>query len=120
MTALYENFGGDAGLKTAVAVFYARMTADPELAPFFADVGLDRLRAHQHAFLAAAVGGPELFTGRPLEVAHAGLGISDAQFDRVVDHLAQTLGDLGGTPADVAAVRDRVDGLRGRIVESGA
>ena len=116
MSDLYRDAGGDEGLSAAVAVFYARVTADPELAPYFAGIDLDRLRAHQHSFLAAALGGPELFTGRPLERAHAGLGITDAHFDRVVDHLAETLGDLGIDPVHVAAVRDRVSGMRSRIV----
>lgn len=116
MSELYREVGGDAGLKAAVAVFYTRLTGDPELAPYFEHVDLGRLRAHQHSFLAAALGGPELFTGRPLEHAHAGLGITDAHFDRVVDHLAETLGDLGGDPAYVAAVRRRIEGLRRRVV----
>lgn len=116
MSALYERLGGDAGLRTAVAVFYDRVTADPEVAPLFAGIDLDRLRAHQRSFLAAAVGGPELFTGRALDQAHRGLGITEAQFDRVVDHLAATLGDLGGDPEAVAEVRDHVGTLRDQIV----
>jgi hemoglobin len=116
VTALYDSLGGDPGLKTAVAVFYARVTADPELAPYFAGVDLDRLRSHQRAFLMAALGGPEIFTGRPLEAAHAGRGITDEHFDRLVDHLAATLGDLGGAPSDVAQVRERLDAMRTRVV----
>lgn len=115
MTALFEGLG-DAGLTTVVSVFYDRVVADPELAPYFEGVDLERLRSHQRAFLIGALGGPDMFTGRPLESAHAGLGITDAAFDRVVDHLAATLGDLGGDPVYVAAVRDRVDGLRSRVV----
>lgn len=116
MSDLSETVGGDAGLATAVEVFYARVTADPVLAPYFAHVDLDRLRAHQRSFLRAALGGPELFTGRPLAQAHAGLGISDEHFDGIVDHLAATLGDLGVDPASVAVVRDRVDAFRSQVV----
>jgi hemoglobin len=116
VNALFESLGGDAGLKAAVAVFYARVTADPELAPYFAGVDLDRLRAHQRAFLMAALDGPAIFTGRPLEAAHAGRGITDEHFDRLVDHFAATLGDLGSAPSDVAQVRERMDALRARVV----
>lgn len=116
MTELYARLGGDAGLTTAVEVFYARVTADPELAPYFARVDLDRLRAHQRSFLRAALDGPELFTGRPLAQVHAGLHITDEHFDGIVDHLAATLGDLGADAASVAVVRDRVDALRPQIV----
>jgi Truncated hemoglobins len=113
---LFREVGGAEGLKTAVGVFYERVTRDPELAPYFEGVDLDRLRSHQHAFLVAALGGPELFTGRPLERAHAHVGVTEAHFDRLVDHLAETLGDLGGDPVYVAAVRERVTALRPRVV----
>ena len=115
-SALYESLGGDAGMRAAVDVFYARVTGDETLAPFFVGIDLDRLRAHQRSFLSAALGGPELFTGRPLEHAHAGLGITEDHFDRLVDHLASTLGDLGVAPAAVAEVRERLDLLRSRVV----
>jgi hemoglobin len=116
MSELYDALGGDAGLATTVEVFYARVTADPELAPYFARVDLDRLRAHQRAFLRAALDGPEAFTGRPLAQAHAGLRITDEHFDGIVDHLAATLGDLGVDAASVALVRARVDALRAQVV----
>jgi hemoglobin len=115
-TALYEALGGEAALRTAVDVFYQRVTSDPELAPYFSGIDLDRLRAHQRSFLTAALGGPELFTGRPLEHAHAGLGITDEHFDRLVDHLAATLGDLGSAPTAVAEVRESLERLRSRVV----
>jgi hemoglobin len=116
MTGLYASLGGDMGLRAAVAVFYARVTADPELAPYFAGIDLDRLRAHRRAFLMAALDGPTIFTGRPLETAHAGRGITDDHFDRLVDHLAETLGDLGNASTDVALVRERLEALRARVV----
>lgn len=116
MDGLYELLGGDEGLTTVVEVFYARVTADPEVAPYFAGIDLDRLRAHQRAFLRVALDGPGVFTGRPIAEAHAGLGITDAHFDRVVDHLAATLGDLGIGAAAVAVVRERIDAFRPQVV----
>ena len=116
MSELYDAIGGDAVLATAVGVFYARVTADPEVAPYFAGIDLDRLRAHQRAFLRVAADGPGVFTGRPLGQAHAGLHITDAHFDRVVDHLAARLGDLGSDPAAVAMVRERGEAFKPEIV----
>jgi hemoglobin len=114
--SIYEEAGGAVGLGAAVTVFYARVVADPELAGYFAGVDLDRLHAHQRAFLAMAFGGPDVYTGRPLDRAHARLGITDAHFDRAVEHLAQSLADLGLAPAAVAVVRTRVGALRASIV----
>lgn len=116
MDDLQESLGGDEGLTAVVEVFYARVTADPEVAPYFAGIDLDRLRAHQRSFLRVALDGPGVFTGRPLAQAHAGLAITDQHFDRVVDHLASTLGDLGVGPAAVAQVRERIEALRPQVV----
>jgi hemoglobin len=80
--------------------FYARVLADPRLAPFFAGTDLSRLKAHQRSFIAAAIGGPEVFAGRDMATAHAGLAISDGDFDAVVAHLVDTLDGLG-VPAEI-------------------
>jgi hemoglobin len=114
---LYEEIGGAAVLRTAVAVLQQRVLADPSLAPWFVAVDLDQLRAHQHAFLTAALDGPNLFAGRHLADAHAGLRISTDAFDRLTDHLTGVLRDIGVAPATVAEVSERLDALRHLVIE---
>jgi hemoglobin len=98
--SIYDRIGGAGAVRAAVDDFYARVLADPRLAPFFSGTDMNRLKAHQRAFIAAAIGGPEVFSGRDMAAAHAGLGIADADFDAVVGHLAGTLSGLG-VPADI-------------------
>jgi hemoglobin len=93
--SLYDKLGADVGITKAVDEFYNRVVTDPDLAQFFSGVDMAALRRHQVAMLSAATGGPAQYTGRDMETAHAGLGITDAHFDRVVQHLAGTLTDLG-------------------------
>jgi hemoglobin len=114
---LYEEIGGPAVLRTVVAVLYQRVLADPLLAPYFAGVDLDRLRTHQHAFLTAALGGPNVFAGRQLTDAHAGLCITTEAFDRLVEILTAVFRDLAVAPATVAEVSARLDPLRDLVVE---
>jgi hemoglobin len=114
--SVYDEIGGAPAVKAAVTVFYDRVTADPELEQWFKDVDLTRLKAHQRAFLAAALGGPELFSGRGLDTAHADLAITSEAFDAVVQHLATTLHDLGVEDDIVARVGERLEGLRGEVV----
>lgn len=120
MVTLYEEIGGAAVVKTAVSVFYQRVLADPALAPWFAGVDLERLRAHQRAFLMVTLGGPDLFTGREIAHAHAGLRITGRAFDTLVSHLTTTLHDLGVAPAAVARVGRRLETMRADVVAGGA
>lgn len=120
MPEIYDRLGGPDGVRTAVDVFYRRVTADPELAPWFEGVDLERLQSHQRAFLAAAFGGPTVFSGRSLSEAHGDLAITDEAFDRIMETLMTALADLGVDPHAVVAVGERLEGLRGEIVTVGA
>ncbi len=115
--SLFERVGGDAVVTPAVTLFYRRVQHDQELASYFVGVDMSRLRAHQRAFLTAALGGPALFAGRSVEVAHQGLGIGDAAFEAMVDHLIGALRDLGVDAGTAAEVAPELEHLRGQIVE---
>jgi hemoglobin len=95
MGTIYEDIGGAPSVDAAVEDFYERVLADPMLAPYFDDVDMARLKDHQRAFIAAAIGGPSAYEGRSMREAHAGLNVTPAAFDRVVDHLVATLDGLG-------------------------
>jgi hemoglobin len=114
--SIYASIGGAPGVRAAVDDFYARVLADQRLAPFFAGTDLQRLKAHQRAFIAAAIGGPEVFSGRDMASAHAGLGIGDGDFDAVVGHLAGTLTGLGVPRDTIGQIAGALAPLRDDIV----
>jgi hemoglobin len=114
--SIYDSIGGAGAVQAAVEDFYIRLMADPQLAPFFAGTDLTRLKAHQRAFIAAAIGGPEIFDGRDMASAHAGLGIASAHFDAVVEHLADTLTGLGVPEETIAQISGALAPLRADIV----
>jgi hemoglobin len=120
MTTPYDAIGGRDAIRIAVDRFYERVLADPTLAPWFAATDMDRLRAHQRAFFTTALGGPDEYAGRSVGVAHAGLRITDAAFDRVAEHLTATLLDLGVPAETVEAVVGGVAGMRSDVVTVGA
>jgi hemoglobin len=99
MGSIYAEVGGSSSVSTAVDDFYVRVLADPTLAPYFVGKDIDRLEAHQRSFIAAATGGSEIYSGRSMKDAHAGLDVTPAAFDRVVEHLVATLDGLG-VPAE--------------------
>jgi hemoglobin len=115
---IFDEIGGHAAVKTAVTVFYDRVIDDETLAKWFEDIDLSRLRAHQRAFLTAALGGPEVFAGRDLKAAHNGLAITDDAYTSIIGHLATTLADLDVSEEIIAAVGARIEGLRDQVVEA--
>jgi hemoglobin len=114
--SIYDSIGGKPAIRAAVDDFYARVLADRQLAAFFTGTDLQRLKAHQRAFIAAAIGGPETFAGRAMASAHAGLGIADGDFDAVVGHLVGTLTALGVPEDTIGQIGDAMAPLRGAIV----
>lgn len=102
--SLYDQLGQEPGITKAVDEFYERVLSDPSLQPYFSDADVDDVRRHQVLLLSSVSGGPLQYTGRALDRVHRGLGVTHEDFDRVVDHLAGTLDDLGA-PGEV---RDQV------------
>jgi len=116
--SIFEQVGGNDVVKTAVTVFYNRVTDDESLNQWFEGVDLSRLRAHQRAFLAAALDGPQLFAGRDLTEAHAGMAITDDAFDAIVEHLLTALRDVDVAEPLIGEVAGRLETLRGEVVSS--
>ncbi|MBJ7521041.1 MAG: group 1 truncated hemoglobin [Solirubrobacteraceae bacterium] len=118
--SIYDDIGGRDAVSAAVDIFYDLVLADDLLAPYFEGRDMARQQAHMRAFLATALGGPDVYAGRDMAAAHAGLHISDAVFDRVVELLVATLQQLE-VPADIiAAIGAKLAPLRPQIVTAEA
>jgi hemoglobin len=89
--SLFEQIGGEAGVRKLVDEFYARVLADPELRPFFEKTPMERLRAMQYEFFAAALDGPLAYKGKMMSDVHKGRGIDIDHFARFIDKLLETL-----------------------------
>lgn len=117
-STIYEEIGGAPAVTAVVDAFYLRLVDDPELASFFAGKDMTRLKAHQRALVTVALGGTsEEYNGRMMQPAHAGMGITDDAFDRVLDHLAAVLAGAGVAPVTTAKILAILDPLRCDVVE---
>lgn len=100
---LFERIGGNAAVKATVVKMYDKILDDAELAPFFENIDVEKLRLSQSAFVTYAFGGPNHYTGKNLRQAHAGAvsqGLEDRHFDRVALHLKSAMQELN-VPADL-------------------
>ena len=116
--SIHESIGTEGLDPRAVEHFYSRLKADPYTEAFFEGIDLANLATHQTMFLTAALGGPDEYEGRDMRAAHAHLQITDTDFDRFIDHLVETLDELGTTPARIAEVRAALEPLRVEIVHA--
>jgi len=91
MASIFDRIGGAEAVAAVIDDFYDRVLADPGLSGYFTSTDMQRLKAHQRSFVAAALGGPQEYRGKTMSEAHAGLGITPGQFDAVVAHLVESL-----------------------------
>lgn len=94
---IFDKLGGEGAVNAAVDIFYRRVLSDNRVSGFFDTTNMDKQRAKQKAFLTMVFGGPNEYTGKDLQTAHAPLvekGLNDTHFDIVLDHLRGTLDDL--------------------------
>jgi hemoglobin len=99
--SLFERLGGQAGIEKLMGNFYQRILADPTLAPFFAQTSMEKLRRMQSEFFAAALGGPQKYSGRSIAEAHHNRGIERQHFTAFCEHLFQTLEEIGVSHEDI-------------------
>ncbi|MBB2992735.1 hemoglobin [Mycolicibacterium iranicum] len=113
---IYDQIGGSAAVTAAVDDLYRRVIADPGLSHYFDGVDMKRLKARQRSFLAAALGGHEPALVQDMREAHSHLDIAPRHFDRAVDHLVETLSDLGVRGSVLDRVGARLAPLKAEVV----
>ena len=117
-SALFDRIGGAEGVERLVDAFYVRVLQDPDLAHFFEGVSMDKLRAMQSKLFSAALNGPELYTGRPINYAHDGLGITPWHLQIFLEHLFETVRELNLTQQEVLAIIERLNTYADQITHS--
>ena len=133
---LYERLGGEKGMQAIVDDFVARAMADPrvnwnrqgvkqggfsisrnksvEWKPDQA--AIDQLKKHIVQFLSLSTGGPSFYDGRDMKSAHAGLRITNAEFDAAVGDLKATLDKLAVATEEQKELLAIIESTRPQVV----
>lgn len=114
--SVFDRIGGKAALTAVVDQFYTRILADKKLAPLFAQTDMKKQRAHQVAFLAMALGGPNEYSGQSMRAAHQGRGITAEHFGLVAGHLQTTLEWAKVGAEEIRAIMTAAASLRDDVV----
>lgn len=97
LRAVFEQFGGEAGLTALMEDFMTQLLLDPRTKSFFENVDQKAVKRHLVEQFCAILGGGCAYTGRDMKTAHAGLGIERGQFNALVEDL-QIAMDKRGIP----------------------
>ena len=119
--SLYKRLGGYDAIAAVVDDFIGRMASDPQLSKFFvghSTQSLQRIRQFVVEQLCQAAGGPCFYTGRSMKESHAGMGISQADWDVAVKHLTATLDKFKVGPKEREDLFAAIGPLQADIVDS--
>lgn len=117
---LYQRLGGYDAIAAVVDDFIGRLINDPQFSRFFAGFSTDskkRIRQLIVDQLCEATGGPCYYLGRDMKTAHAGMGVTEADWEQAVKHLVATLDKFKVPQKEKGEVLAAVSGFKKDIVE---
>jgi hemoglobin len=120
--SLYDRLGGVYNIATVVDDFIDRVMSDPRLnANPRVDEAHHRVSPAGFKFLATemvcwAAGGPQRYSGRPMEDSHRHLRITDGEWQAFMDDFQQTLDKFQVPQAEQAELKAIVESTREEIV----
>jgi hemoglobin len=92
--SLYDQLGGLVGITAVINGLVINVANDDRISGFFASLPPERLTRLRELLIeqvAQASGGPVRYTGRDMRTTHAGLGVSAADFNALVEDLVESL-----------------------------
>ena len=128
--SLYERLGGEAAITAVVDDFVNRAAGDP--AVNFTRVGsggktwdatpenVATLKKHLTQFLCSVTGGSQAYEGKDIGATHAGMKITDAQFNAIAADLIASLDKFNVPETEKNELMAIAGTTRGSIVEAPA
>jgi hemoglobin len=114
---LFERLGGRPAVEAVVDDFLGRVSQDESINSGFAVSDVPRVRQRLIELICVGTGGPGTYSGRDMKTAHAGLGITTAQFNALAGHLVGTLDKFKVPEAEKGELLAVLGPMKGAIVE---
>jgi hemoglobin len=119
---LYDDLGKTKGITKVVDMFVGNVGGDKRINGQFAATVADKARLAKFKKnlvdqICQASGGPCKYTGKDMKTAHAGMGITSADFTALVEDLVAALDKAGVKPDAKDKLLGALGGMKGDIVE---
>ncbi len=115
--SLYARLGGKGAIIAVVDDFVGRVGADKRINQFFAKTDLANLKKMLVDQICEASGGPCKYTGKDMKTAHKGMGVSEADFNALVEDLVATLDKFKVPEKEKNTLLGVLGPMKGDIVE---
>jgi hemoglobin len=117
---LYERLGGYDAIAAVVEDFMRRMFGDKQVGRFYVGHGTNSKKRLQQLIvemLCEITGGPAKYIGRDMRTAHAGLGITESDWQVGMNNLTATLNKCKVPQKEMDDVLVIVSGLKSVIAK---
>lgn len=118
---LYSRLGGKKAITAVVDEFVNNCANDSRINKFFADTAKDPARLAKFKGnlvdqICMVSGGPCKYRGKDMKTAHKGMGITDADFNSLVEDLVKALDKFHVGAAEKNELLGALGGMKGQIV----
>ncbi len=115
---LYQRLGGKEAIDAVVDQFVANVAADARINHYFAGADIPGLKMKLADQICEATGGPCTYKGGDMKSVHQGMGVTEADFNALVDDLVAALDQFNVPEREKNELLGALGGMKGDIVES--
>jgi hemoglobin len=122
---LWDRLGGEKGVRAVVREFLVTAASDPKANidrngnyPLTRD-RVERIEQLLIEFVSSVTGGPFKYTGRDMKSSHAGMRITEEEFNAAAGHLVAALKKFGVPQAEIDELVGLVGSVKKDMVEPG-
>ena len=115
-SSLYNRLGGKAAITAVIDDFVANVAADKRINARFAKTDIPHLKQMLVDQVCQASGGPCTYTGKSMKDAHAGMKITEADFNALVEDLTKSLDKFKVAEREKNELLGALGGMKGDIV----
>jgi hemoglobin len=115
--SLYERLGGKEAITAVVDSFVAKVAADKRINQKFARSDIGRVKTMLVDQICAQTGGPCTYTGRSMKEAHRNMGVTEGEFNALVEDLVATLDAFKVPEPEKNELISALGTMKGDIVE---
>jgi hemoglobin len=117
--SLYERLGGYDVIAAIVDDLLPRLLDDRQLGVYWKGKCQDSLKKDRQLFvdfLSSSFGGPVVYLGRDMKTSHDGLGITETEWNRFIEHVVATLQNLAIAERETAEFLAAAGRLKGDVL----